>query len=131
MEQEASVLRTKTQTLEQENDKMLAEVKQLQLQNARNSIKATSTTNTKELEQLKTSVIALEKERDDLKLKMKRVLEDPTDKLPPRVPKVFSDMKTKLQLKVNDCPVHCLRKFVPNISSLKTENDRRAGRRSG
>lgn len=101
MEQEASVLRTKTQTLEQENDKLLAEVKQLQLQNARNSIKASTPTNTKELEKMKSSITELEKERDELKLKMKRVLEDPTDKLPPRVPKVFSDMKTKLQLKVN------------------------------
>lgn len=100
VEQEATVLRTKTQTLEQENDKLLAEVKKLQLQVARSSIKATATPNTKEAEKMKTSIEELEKERDDMKAKIKKILEDPADKLPARLPKVFSDTKTKLQLKV-------------------------------
>lgn len=100
VEQEASVLRTKTQTLEQENDKLLAEVKKLQLQVARNSIKSTATQNTKEAEKMKTALEELEKERDELKAKIKKILEDPTDKLPARSPKVFSETKTKLQLKV-------------------------------
>jgi hypothetical protein len=97
VEQEASVLRGKTQTLEQENDKLLAEVKKIQLQAARNSIKSTAPVNT---DKMKASIEELEKERDELKAKLKKVLEDPADKLPARTPKVFSDMKTKLQLKV-------------------------------
>lgn len=93
------MLRTKTQTLEQDNEKLLAEVKKLQLQNARNSVKASATTN-KDSDKMKTTIEELEKERDELKSKIKKVLEDAVDKMPPRTPKVFSDMKTKLQLKV-------------------------------
>lgn len=98
VEQEASVLRTKTQTLEQENENMLAEVKRLQIASG----KITSAANLKEMETLKKSVEDLSKERDELKKKIKRVLDDPTDKLPKRTPKIFSDTKTKLQLKVRD-----------------------------
>jgi transcriptional regulator of heat shock response len=99
VEQEASVLRTKTQTLEQDNEKLLAEVKKLQLQNARNSVKA-STVSNKDGDKMKATIDELEKERDELKAKIKRVLEDSVEKMPARTPKVFSDMKTKLQLKV-------------------------------
>ena len=53
VEQEASVLRTKTQTLEQENDKMLAEVKELQLQVARVTIRSTPVKDTNESDKLK------------------------------------------------------------------------------
>lgn len=100
VEQEASVFRTKAQTLEGENDKLLAEVKKLQLQNARNNIKG-PTTLVNETTKLKSTIETLEKERDELKLKMKKLLEEPTDALPPRNPKVYSDTKTKLQLKVS------------------------------
>lgn len=93
VEQEASVLRTKTQTLEQDNEKLLAEVKKLQLQNARNSVKVSTSKDTDKIKEL-------EAERDELKAKIKKVLEDSTDKMPARTPKVYSDMKTKLQLKV-------------------------------
>ena len=98
VEQEANVLRTKTQTLEQENEKLLAEIKKLQLQVARNAIKPSSTVVTKDSD--KTKIEELEKERDELKAKIKKVIEDSADKLPARTPKVFSDTKTKLQLKV-------------------------------
>lgn len=101
VEQEATVLRTKSQTLEQENEKLLAEVKKMQLQVARNSIKATAIPNSKEVEKMKTSIEELEKERDELQIKIKKVLEIPAEKLPPRTPKVFSETKTKLQLKVS------------------------------
>lgn len=101
VEQEANVLRTKTQTLEQENEKLLSEVKKLQVQNAKNSIKTTApVVNSKDTDKMKTTIEELEKERDELKAKVKKILEDPADKLPARIPKVFSDMKTKLQLKV-------------------------------
>lgn len=101
VEQEASVFRTKTQTLEQENEKLLAEVKKVQLQAARNSVKSITTINNKDAEKTKITIEELEKERDELKAKIKKVLEDPVDKLQARTPKVFSDTKTKLQLKVN------------------------------
>jgi len=101
VEQEASVLRGKTQTLEQENDKMLAEVKQLQLQVARGSTKSPAITiNGKETDKMKTTIEELEKERNELKLRIKKILEDPVESLPARTPKVYSDIKTKLQLKV-------------------------------
>lgn len=101
VEQEASVLRTKTQTLEQENDKMLAEVKQLQLQVARGTVKITPAKESNDFEKLKKSVEELEKERDELKTKLKIILEEPVSKMPARVPKVYSDIKTKMQLKVS------------------------------
>lgn len=104
VEQEATVLRTKTQTLEQENDKLLAEVKKLQLQVARNTVKPAATLNNKETDKFKITIEELEKERDELKAKIKKVLEDSADKLPPRTPKVFSETKTKLQLKVTMTP---------------------------
>lgn len=98
VEQEASVLRTKTQTLEQENENLLAEVKRLQVNGAKTN---GLSQNSKELENLKKSVTELEKERDELRIKVRRILDDSVDKLPKRTPKIFSDMKTKLQLKVN------------------------------
>lgn len=80
---------------------MLSEVKKLQLQNARNSLKTPApAANSKDADKMKTTIEELEKERDELRAKVKKILEDPTDKLPARIPKVFSDMKTKLQLKV-------------------------------
>lgn len=100
VEQEASVLRAKTQTLEQENENMLAEVKRLQLAAG---TKSTSTTaSAKEIEALKKSLDELTRERDELNKKVKRIVDfEPTDKLPKRTPKVYSDTKTKLQLKVS------------------------------
>lgn len=98
VEQEASVFRTKAQTLESENDKLLAEVKKVQLQLARNNIKGTS--NSINDTKLKSTVESIEKERDELKLKIQKLLDDPLDTLPSRTPKVYTDTKTKLQLKV-------------------------------
>lgn len=121
VEQEASVLRTKTQTLEQENDKLLAEVKKLQLQVARNSIKTAVTTNGKETDKMKTTIEDLEKERDELKGKLKLILDEPTDKLPSRIPKVYSDMKTKLQLKVSAALRSEIVSQTFNLSSFSRE----------
>lgn len=107
VEQEATVLRTKTQTLEQENDKLLAEVKKLQLQAARGAAKLNSSTtslnkigSSGEITKLKESLETVEKERDEISAKLKKVLEQPTDSLGVRVPKKFSENLTKLQLKV-------------------------------
>jgi chromosome segregation ATPase len=100
VEQEATVLRTKTQTLEQENDKLLAEVKKMQLQVARSSLKPATANGTKDTEKMKSTIDELEKEKNELKMKLKMLTEGPVD-LPLRTPKVYSDTKTKLQLKVN------------------------------
>lgn len=100
VEQEASVLRSKTQTLEQENENMLAEVKRLQLA-AGNNKSTSSAANAKEIDALKKSLDELTKERDELNKKVKRIVEfEPTDKLPKRTPKIYAETKTKLQLKV-------------------------------
>lgn len=105
VEQEASVLRTKTQTLEQENDKLLAEVKKQQLQLARvaNKTNTVSTVNSKDLDKLKSAVEELEKENITLQAKLKKVLEDSTDKLPVRTPRKYSELTSKLQIKVLSC----------------------------
>jgi seryl-tRNA synthetase len=97
VEQEATVLRSKTQTLEQENDKYLAEIKKLQLQAARQK---TVTTNA-EIKKLKDSLDVAEKERDELEAKLNRILDESGKGLPSRMPKVVTDMHTKLQLKVS------------------------------
>lgn len=99
VEQETAVFRTKAQTLESENDKLLAEVKKMQLQIARNNVKGISNVINTDAK-LKSTVELIEKERDELKLKIKKLLEDPINTLPSRTPKVYSDTKTKLQLKV-------------------------------
>lgn len=79
----------------------MAEVKKLQLQVARSNIKGTANGNgNKELEKLKASLGEMEKENTQLKANIKKLVEDPVDSLSPRTPKVYSDTKTKLQLKV-------------------------------
>lgn len=73
------------------------------MQVARNSVKGGFTTTSNESKEnlkLKVSLESLEKERDELKAKIKKFLEDPTDKLPTRTRKEYSDGMTKLQLKV-------------------------------
>jgi hypothetical protein len=63
-------------------------------------VKASAVSTNKDSDNMKTTIEELEKERDELEAKIKRVLEDSVEKMPARTPKVFSDMKTKLQLKV-------------------------------
>lgn len=103
VEQEANILRTKTQNLEQENDKLLAEIKKLQLQSARNSIKGiNSLVNNKENDAQKINLEELQKECENLRAKLKLIESGPVA-LPQRTPKIYSDTKTKLQLKVVKC----------------------------
>ena len=100
MEQEANILRSKTQTLEQENDKLLAEIKKLQLQGARNSSKIVGANNKEnESENFKSLHKEMQQECENLRSKLKQ-LESGPYKLPERTPKVYNDTKTKLQLKV-------------------------------
>lgn len=100
VEQEASIMRAKTQKMEGENEKLSAEVKKLQLQVAR----AKATSKEKGINDLGTDknkeiVEVLQKERDELAAKLKKILEDPVEKLPSRTPKKYSDTLTKVQTK--------------------------------
>lgn len=67
---------------------------------------------------MKTTIEELEKERDELQAKLKKVWEESADKLPPRVAKVYSDMKTKLQLKVKIVAL-CNENFIFDFISQK------------
>lgn len=102
VEQEASVLRTKVFSLEQDNEKMANENKKLALHAARLSRKDSIGDKDKnvELVKLKDSVTKLEKTKEELENKLKLILDAPADKLPQRVPKIFSENSTKLQLQV-------------------------------
>lgn len=101
VEQEASVLRSKTTKLETENDKLNTEVKKLQLQAAR--AKAVSNNKLNEIgndsNKMKETVEKLEKERNELQTKLKTILEESGEKLPARTPKKYTETLTKLQLK--------------------------------
>lgn len=96
IDQEAAVMRTKIISLEQENEKILSENKKLQVQAARSVLRKDSLVGNGNNEMM----IKLEKERDELSIKLKKVLDDAADKMPPRNPKKVTDMHTKLQLKV-------------------------------
>lgn len=104
VEHEASVLRTKVLSLEQDNDKMANENKKLALHAARLSRKDSIGDKDKnaELVKLKDSVAKLEKTKEDLANKLKTILDTPADKLPQRIPKIFTESSTKLQLQVCD-----------------------------
>ncbi|XP_063703120.1 titin homolog isoform X2 [Culicoides brevitarsis] len=100
VEQEASVLRSKTQKMEAENEKLNTEVKKLQLQVAR--AKASSNNKLNEIgsdPKTKETLEKLEKEKNELQAKLKTILEEATEKLPARTPKKYSESLTKLQLK--------------------------------
>lgn len=105
LEKDANDLRTKMQVLELDNEKISNENKKLALHAARLARKDSNSTADKdkaaELIRLKESFSKLEKEKLDLDQKLKIVLEVPADKIPPRVPKKFTDASTKLQLQVN------------------------------
>lgn len=100
VEQEASVLRGKTQKLEQENERLNSEVKKLQLQVAR--AKASSKDKLNEIgndPKTKETLEKLEKERNELSTKLKKILDESVEKLPARSPKKYSETLTKIQLK--------------------------------
>lgn len=98
VEQEATILRTKISNLEQENDKISAENKKLSLQAARAS-RATPVDDSSELNKLKDNLNKITKEKEELSVKLKQILEEPVDKLPAHVPKKYTDLTTKLQFK--------------------------------
>lgn len=102
VEREASVLRTKVLSLEQDNEKMANENKKLALHAARLSRKDSVGDKDKnaELVKLKDSVAKLEKTKEELENKLKTILDAPADKLPQRAPKIVTENSSRLQLQV-------------------------------
>ncbi|KAJ6649188.1 hypothetical protein Bhyg_04422 [Pseudolycoriella hygida] len=100
VEHEASVLRTKVLSMEQDNEKLVNENKKLALHAARLSRKDSTGDKDKnaEIVKLKDSITKLEKTKDELENKLKTILDVSADKLPQRTPKVFSENTSKLQL---------------------------------
>lgn len=102
VEQEASVLKTKVLTLEEENEKIANENKKLALHAARLSRKDSlglDKDKSLELAKVKDSLSKLEKTREELENKLKTILDIPVDK-PARMPKSYSENSTKFQLQV-------------------------------
>ncbi|XP_058122187.1 myosin-2 heavy chain [Anopheles ziemanni] len=100
IEQEATVLRAKTQSLEQENEKHQTEIKKLQAVR-----KASTTTPAVDTKKLTDNIEQLEKDKQELEGRLKRIIQDSTSQLPSRLPKNPTDMHTKLQLKkmIEEC----------------------------
>ncbi|XP_054742028.1 myosin-11 isoform X4 [Anastrepha obliqua] len=100
VEQEASVLRTKITTLESENEKLLKDNKRMQLQALRKTTSLEKNgTNSEELTKLKESFESMERERNELDGKLKRILLEAEEKLPVRTPKRVTDLTPKNHLK--------------------------------
>ncbi len=133
VEQEASILRTKVLSLEQDNEKMANENKKLALHAARLSRKDSLGDKDKnaELVKLKDTVTKLEKTKEELESKLKTILDTSADKLPHRVPKIYTDGSTKLQLQVSVFYIFLsrfLQSFMISLNFYKLENHKRAGK---
>lgn len=105
VEQEATVLRTKMNKYEQENEKLTVENKKLSMQAIRNSSGGPKKDQdrspaTVEVNKIKEELKLMELERDELKEKVKLFMEASIKKLPMRSPKKYSDDMTKPQVKV-------------------------------
>lgn len=101
VEQEATVLRTKLQKLEQENDKLQTENKKLSVQAIRSVKKEQEKpAGTADVNKIKEELKLMELERDELKEKLKSFMEASIKKLPERTPKKYSESLTKSQIKV-------------------------------
>ncbi|XP_037040029.1 centrosomal protein of 290 kDa isoform X1 [Bradysia coprophila] len=133
VELEASVLRTKVLSMEQDNDKLANENKKLALHAARLSRKDSTGDKDKNLEivKLKDSVTKLEKTKSELENKLRTILEAPVDKLPQRTPKNFSDSSTKMQLQkiigeqedeIKEMRAIVLRTGANQVQKLEEEN---------
>ncbi|XP_049288075.1 myosin-11 isoform X2 [Anopheles funestus] len=125
IEQEATVLRAKTQSLEQDNEKYQAEIKKLQTVQ-----KPTGAMSAADKKKLTDSIDQLEKEKQELEVRLKRIVQESTAQLPTRLTKHPTDMHTKLQLKkmVEECEMEIdeLRALVGkagamNITALEKE----------
>lgn len=99
LEQEASALRSKITALETENDRIQKENKRLQLQALRKQSSTEKNGNAAELVKLKENLASLEEEKNNLETKLKRILQEAEEKLPPRTTVRITDLTPKNQLK--------------------------------
>lgn len=101
IEQEATVLRSKLQKVEQENEKLQTENKKLTITAVRAAKKEPEKSGSAaDINKIKEELKLLELERDELKEKVKSFMEASIKKLPERTPKKYSDSLTKPQVKV-------------------------------
>lgn len=99
VEQEADALRSKIINLEAENERVQKENKRLKMNSLRKQSSTEKIVNTAELSKLKETLAAVEEERDRAQIKLKRVLLEADEKLPPRTAIRITDLTPKNQLK--------------------------------
>ncbi|XP_037957254.1 myosin-2 heavy chain isoform X3 [Teleopsis dalmanni] len=134
LEQELLTMRSKITTKDSENEKLLKENKRLQLQALRknNSTEKNGTigTNT-EINKMKETLSLIERERDELNIKLKRIMNEAEDKLPPRTPKRITDLTPKNHLKkwveeledeITEMRTMMLRSGANKLRELENEN---------
>lgn len=110
VEQEATVLRAKSQKLELENERLQTENKKLSVQAIRGAKKdPEKPSGAADMNKIKEELKLMELERDELQEKVKSFMEASIKKLPERTPKKYSDSLTKPQIRV--------RKWNPNLVS--------------
>ncbi|KAM7351099.1 uncharacterized protein ACRADG_004081 isoform 4-T6 [Cochliomyia hominivorax] len=99
LEQDANNLRSKITALEAENDRIQKENKRLQLQALRKQSSTEKNGNSAELAKLKETLANIEGEKNGLETKLKRILQEAEEKLPPRTSIRITDLTPKNQLK--------------------------------
>lgn len=137
VEQEASILRSKISSIETENEKLLKENKRLQLQAMRKTPSTEKSNGSipqaEELNKLKDSLAAAEKERNDLQQKLKIIMQEAESQLPPRSPKRITDLTPKNHLKkwveeleeeVNEMRVMLLKSNKDDMKNLEEEKQK-------
>ncbi|KAL9923696.1 putative leucine-rich repeat-containing protein DDB_G0290503 isoform X3 [Glossina fuscipes] len=97
--QDVKTISSKLSSLEGENERLQKEVKCLQLQALRSSSSLEKVNNSAELATLKDTLNKAEGERDILRTKLKRILQEAEEKLPPKTAIRITDLTPKNQLK--------------------------------
>uniref|UniRef100_A0A1B0BVM6 Uncharacterized protein n=1 Tax=Glossina palpalis gambiensis TaxID=67801 RepID=A0A1B0BVM6_9MUSC len=97
--QDVKTISSKLSSLEGENERLQKEVKRLQLQALRSSSSLEKVNNSAELATLKDTLKKAEGERDILRTKLKRILQEAEEKLPPKTAIRITDLTPKNQLK--------------------------------
>uniref|UniRef100_A0A1A9UYN8 Uncharacterized protein n=1 Tax=Glossina austeni TaxID=7395 RepID=A0A1A9UYN8_GLOAU len=97
--QDVKTMSSKLSALEIENERLQKETKRLQLQALRSSSSLEKVNNSAELATLKGTLNKAEEERDMLRTKLKRILQEAEEKLPPKTAIRITDLTPKNQLK--------------------------------
>lgn len=97
--QDVKTMSSKLSALEIENERLQKETKRLQLQALRSSSSLEKVNNSAELATLKGTLNKAEEERDMLRTKLKRILQEAEEKLPPKTAIRITDLTPKNTLK--------------------------------